>query len=280
MKKVLILVIIVSFLVIPHTSAQLSGAWVQDVRYESDINPGEIVSVNVTIGYLFDEEVEISPGIYSRELEDWVVNDFAQVTGTGESSYILEFPAPGISGSHEFEANVYYFIEGNWYNLGMGAVQNMTLEVMGTVTSLFEYNAEIEEVLLPETLGLNENYQLEVTVSYDFDEETDIVLIVTDPNSGNVIVETQDTLDGSGSNDYSFNMTTPSIYGVYKMEAMVSYFNGIEWENSGESAVYEITQEIIEPVIPPSNNPWGYVGIGILIVGVAGYLYYQKSKES
>ena len=81
----------------------------------------------------------------------------------------MEFPAPGISGSHEYEANVYYFIDGNWFNLGKGAVQNMTLEVTGTVTTLLEYSAEIEEVEIPETLGLDEIFQLDVTVSYDFD---------------------------------------------------------------------------------------------------------------
>ncbi len=277
MKKVLLFVILFSFLVVPYASAQLSGAWVQDVTYESVVNPGETVSVNVTIGYSFDNETEISPGIYSRKQEDWVVDDFEFVTGTGEISYILEFPAPGISGSHEYEANVYYFIDGNWFNLGSGAVQNMTLEVTGTVTTLLEYSAEIEKVELPETLGLDEVFQFEVSIHYDFDEETDIVLIVTDPNSGNVIVETQDTLDGSGSNDYSFNMTTPSDYGIYEMETSVSYFNGFEWESSGENSVQQITLEITQPEAP--GIPWRYVGLGLLIVGIGAGLYLLSNRK-
>jgi len=258
----------------------LTGAWVQDATYESVVDPGEIVAVNVTIGYSFDVATEISPGIYSKMLDDWVVDEFVEVTGTGQTSYILEFSAPEISGSYEYEANVYFFTDGNWFNLGKGAVQNMTIEVTGTVTTLLEYTAEIDDVQVPGTIGLDEEFLLDVTVSYDFDEETDIVLVLNDPVTESIIVETQDTLEGTGSKVYSFDMTSPSVVGVYEMDVMVSYFNGLEWDDSGEGAIQRITQEVVEPVVPPTGIPWIYVGIGILIVGIAGFLYYQKSKES
>jgi hypothetical protein len=278
MKKALLVTILFSIMAIPVASAQLSGAWVQEVDYESVVNPGETVIVNVTIGYSFDNVVEISPGIYSRALDDWVVDDFVYVNGTSETSYILEFLAPGISGSHEYEANVYYFIDGNWFNLGKGAFQNMTLEVTGTVTTLGEYSVEIEEITVSETIGIDEAFLLEITVRYDFDEETDIDLLISDPVSGNVVVETQDTLEGNGVKVYSFNMTSPLSEGVYQMEASVLYFNGLEWGNPEDNAVQRISQEVIIPKTP--GIPITYIGIGILVVVVAGYIYYMKSKKS
>ncbi len=104
-----------------------------------------------------------------------------------------------------------------------------------------------------------------------------IYLIVSDLGSGYVLVETQDTLNGAGSNDYSFNMTTPSIYGVYDLEASVSYFNGLELESSGENSVQEITLELIKPEAP--SIPWVYFGAGLLIVGVGVGLYLLSKRK-
>lgn len=61
--------------------------WIEDFAITSDIVPGENTVVMITVGYDFTSQVQLNPGIFSFEADDWIVDDFYPVSGKGTENY-------------------------------------------------------------------------------------------------------------------------------------------------------------------------------------------------
>ncbi len=70
-------------------------------------------------------------------------------------------------------------------------------------------------------------------------------------------------------------MTAPDTAGIYSMEVFIQYFNGSNWDSSGEMASQTVTQDVTR------NTPrWLIYSVAVLGVAIiAGAMYYRAKKE-
>ena len=79
---------------------------------------GEVVTVDVVISYDFDQLTLLSPGVYYLVEDDYMVEEFIEVTGSGTEAVSLSFNAPNVPGEYVFIVDLYYQEGEDWYNAG------------------------------------------------------------------------------------------------------------------------------------------------------------------
>jgi hypothetical protein len=66
---------------------------ITDVQTPSTYNPGENVTVSVTVGYNFDQATDIAPSVWNNKTQMFVATVDDTVNGMGTKTYDLEFVA-------------------------------------------------------------------------------------------------------------------------------------------------------------------------------------------
>ena len=236
----------------------------------------EVVTVDVVISYDFDQLTTLSPGVYYLVEDDYMVEEFIEVTGSGTEAVSLSFNAPNIPGEYVFIVDLYYQEGEDWYNAGQENYY-ITLTVDGG-GSVGAWNASVVKIRNSQLVSPGGSVDIKVYVDYDFPISTNMEIAISDPVTGEAIDVVSTVLDGKGSNDYDFIITAPNEVGTYELGADVIFETDQGWEFS-EDAVMAFTFEVSE------NAGGGIPGFPVTsaILGallVIDFLQYSVRKAS
>ena len=236
---------------------------------------GEVVTVDVVISYDFDQLTLLSPGVYYLVEDDYMVEEFIEVTGSGTEAVSLSFNAPNVPGEYVFIVDLYYQEGEDWYNAGQENYY-ITLTVDGG-GSVGAWSASVVKIRNSQLVAPGGSVDIKVYVDYDFPISTNMEIAVSDPVTGEAIDVVSAVLDGKGSDDYDFIITAPNEVGTYELGADVIFETDQGWEFS-EDAVMSFTFEVDDQAssggIP--GFPVASAILGALIV--IGFLQYSGRK--
>ena len=219
--------------------------------------------IMVTVGYDFTSQVQLNPGIFSFEADDWIVDTFDLVQGTGAENYTLEFPTPSEDGEYYYQANVWYTKNNRWFFDGVEATHNFTIRVGTEDIPQIEEYVSIMELAKPESLNISSSVDLNITIHHSYNNVTDISVNIRNTDS-DIIAEDFDSLEGVGTEWYSLSFIAPSEAGQY------SYTVNIEptTSNSSITTSQGFSIETISPIIepPPPRGVPVYIIVPIILV--------------
>lgn len=220
------------------------SAVIDDFSIQSEIVQGEDVSVAVTISYDFTSETTLNPGIFSFEIEDWIVEEMSPASGSNTVVYVFEFPTPTEDGVHQYQANVWYIVDDEWFIDGAAATHNFTITIGELNTSSPVYHAEILEYDVPVKVDPSSQVNVSITIGYEFPDENEVRLMVMDQNS-EIINEMLSLLSGTNQKDYGLTILTPDTPGEY------AYSINMEYESNNLTQMR--TKEFSLNVLVPEN---------------------------
>jgi hypothetical protein len=236
---------------------------------------GEVVTVDVVISYDFDQLTLLSPGVYYLVEDDYMVEEFIEVTGSGTEAVSLSFNAPNVPGEYVFIVDLYYQEGEDWYNAGQENYY-ITLTVDGG-GSVGAWSASVVKIRNAQLVAPGGSVDIKVYVDYDFPISTNMEIAISDPVTGEAIDVVSAVLDGKGSDDYDFIITAPNEVGTYELGADVIFETDQGWEFS-EDAVMTFTFEVDDQAssggIP--GFPVASAILGALMV--IGFLQYSGRK--
>ncbi len=247
--KLALLALICIGLVIPLASARDDGAWIEDFEFTVGPFSGDNVTTTVTVGYQFDSDVEINPGIFSFDLDDWIIEELRTVDGSGNETFTLVFPAPDENGTHLYQANVWYVKQGSWYFDGSEAAFNFTIGDENA-TLITDY-ITITEVGTPSETNTTTTVDVKVFLNYSITNESDYSISVIN-QATETLGEEFDVLLGEGAANYTLSILTPEIEGLHSFSIRVESFTG---ENGTVVAETGFDIFLTKPVESSSENP-------------------------
>jgi len=200
-------------LLLPVGLAQ-ADTWIEDFAVISDIVPGENTVIMVTVGYDFTSQVQLNPGIFSFEADDWIVETLDPVNGKGTENYTLEFPTPSEDGEYYYQANVWYTKNSRWFFDGVDAAHNFTIHVGEEDITQIEEFVSILQISKPESLNISSRVDLNITIHHSYINLTEISINVHNSES-EIIAEEFDSLEGVGTRNYHLSFISPSEAGIY-----------------------------------------------------------------
>jgi len=221
--------------------AYVFSAQLTEVEAPSEIGTGETFTVTITVDYDFSEPTEISPGIYDPAADEWIAEEYDTLEGRGTKTYSFELTAPEEETTWALEASVWYHLEGEWTHNEEEYSDAFEVEITGA----YVFSAKLVEVEAPSTVQAGEDVTIELTVSYDFSEPTEVSPGIYDPATDELIAEEYDTLEGKGTKAYSFDLTAPSEEKTWELEASVYYKVDEEWlhDETGWGEAFEVEVE-------------------------------------
>jgi hypothetical protein len=269
-KKIgIFLFIAAAFIVVTPVNAQV--ATFDSVTSLETAMAGEVVTVDVVISYDFDQLTRLSPGVYYLVENDYMVEEFIEVTGTGTEAMSLSFNAPNIPGEYVFIVDLYYQEGEDWFKAGQDDYY-ITLTVDGG-GSVGAWSASVVEIRNTKLVAPGGPVEVKVYVEYDFPISTNMEVAVTDPTTMQAIEVVSAVKDGAGSDDYIITITAPNEVGTYELGADVIFETDQGWEFS-EDSVMTFTFEVDEnagggiPGFPVSSSVLGaLVVIGLMYNG-------------
>jgi hypothetical protein len=260
-----------------------TGTWIDSIDAPDTASPGEVVQVDMVVGYSFPEETAISPGVWDWWFEDWADDVYENVTGDGEAEYFLFLRVPDIAGEYLYSCVVMYWDGMDWAITGEVSALNFTINVQGIPVESF--SAEIEEVEYPRTVETGADIAISVTVSYNLPDDTDIVVGITEiyEDVEETIDETFDTVSGAGTETYVFELVAPEEAGTSELSADILFLLDGEWRVTPDTWYEIFLIEAEEPEVIPPDDPvepsGGIPGFPLAAIAVsvgASSLYLRK----
>ena len=261
-----------------------SGTWIDSIDAPDIASPGEVVQVDMVVGYSFEEETEISPGIWDWWFEDWADDVYENVTGDGETEYVLFLRVPDFPGKYLFSGVVMFWDGMDWAITGEVSALNFTINVEGSPVEL--YSAEIEEVEYPRTVETGADIEISVTVSYYLPDDTDIVVGITEmyEDDEETIDEITDIVSGEGTETYVFELVAPEEAGTSELSADILFLLDGEWSVTPDTWYEIFLIDAEEPEVIPPDDPvepsGGIPGfpLAAIAVSVGASSFYLKKK--
>jgi len=90
------------------------AAWIAGLEAPAVVYAGASFTVELTVSYGFTAPTEMSPGIYDRETEAWIAEEYETLEGEGTKAYSFELTAPDEEVTYTLEAGVWYNVEEEW----------------------------------------------------------------------------------------------------------------------------------------------------------------------
>jgi hypothetical protein len=271
--KILLTILVFSSLLILPASAQtkevgIYGIWTDQTQYE----PGQTVSVTLELVWDFPASTDISPGVWDPLNEVYAVDDVYTVTGTGADNVTLSFPSPTVNGVYEYVVNVFYEEEG--WTMSETGYEAHTLYIQVGNTGSGEYAAWVTKVDSPKTVKPGELFNVTVFVEMSFPTMTTFSVAVTDPSTGEAIMEVEDQTQGEQTGNYWFEVIAPETEGSYTLGADIIFETAGGWTYTDDAAqMFDITVKEGGGGIP------GFPVISVLMGSMAALaLFYRKSE--
>jgi len=121
--------------------------------------------------------------------------------------------------------------QGTWYiNLYLDDIYQASHNFTIYDIDEWGYYAEIIEVNTPtDSINPNEEYLVEIKISYQFDTNTVLTPGLWDPEEYDLIAEEIDEVEGSGTSTYKLYPMAPNEIGTYSIDAAAFYLVEDEW---------------------------------------------------
>ncbi len=203
------------------------GIWTDKTQYA----PGETVTVILELVWDFPAATDISPGVVDTASEAYVAEDFYTVEGVGADNITLAFTAPATNAVYEYIVDVYYDDGGSWVMSDTGFESHYIYVQVGSTGSA-EYNAWVTNVDAPSSVKPGELFTVDVDVDISFPSNTTFSVGITDPDTGDVIIEFIDAGEGDLSGTYTFDIYAPETEGEYILGADVIFETPSGWSYS------------------------------------------------
>ena len=233
-KKHLILLasLLVAASITPIAYAQTEGVgiygiWTDKTQYE----PGETVTVTLELAWSFSAATDISPGVLDTSSESYVAEDYYTVENTGAENITLSFTAPSTSAVYEYIVDVYYDDGESWVMSDTGYEAHYIYVQVGS-TGSGAYNAWVTNVDAPSSVKPGELFTVKVDIDISFPTNTTFSVGITDPETGEVIIEFIDAGMGDLSGSYDFDIYAPETEGDYTLGADVIFETPSGWSYS------------------------------------------------
>jgi len=262
-----------------------TGTWIESIDAPDTASPGEVVQVDMLVGYSFEEVTEISPGVWDWWFEDWADDTYENVTGDGETEYGLFLRVPDIPGEFLYSGIVLYWDGMDWAITAEASAMNFTINVEGSPVE--QYAAEIEGIEYPRTVETEAVIEISVTVSYNLPDDTDIVVSITEMYEGEeqTIEEISDIVSGEGAETYVFELVAPEEAGTSELSADILFLLDGEWHVTPDTWYEIFLVDAEEPEIIPPDDPvepnGGISGfpLAAIAVSVGASSLYLRRKE-
>lgn len=239
-KAILLVLTLSSFLIVP-ASAQtkevgIYGIWPDQTSYE----PGQTITVTLEIGWDFPSETDIGPGVYDTLAEVYIAEDIYTVIDSGFGNITLSFTAPSSNGVYEYLVNVFYDEEG-WIMSDTGYEEHYIYIQVGS-TGSGQYSAWVTDVDAPSRVAPGELFNVTVSVQISFPQMTLFAVAVSDPETGEAILEVEDQAVGDQTGSYWFEIAAPETEGDYTLGADIVFETPQGWSYSDDSTqTFDIT---------------------------------------
>ncbi len=211
------------------------GIWTDRAQYDPDQN----VTVTVELAWDFPSETGISPGVYDVMAEAYIAEDIYTVANAGVDNVTLSFTAPSTNGVYEYIVNVFYDDEG-WQQSSTGFEEHYIYIQVGS-TGSGEYSAWITDVEAPDTVAPSEQFNVTVHIEMSFPTLTRFSVAVTDPDTGEALIDVEDQAEGDQKGIYWFELTAPDTEGEYTLGADIIFETQQGWTFSeGAAQSFEV----------------------------------------
>jgi hypothetical protein len=185
---------------------------IENLTYPPTVNPNQTFQVTVDTNYSFSATTDIFVGIWDCYAGDYIAEtpDNETLSGTGSKSYTFNLTAPA-SGIMDLSADACYW--------DCDFVYYRDFEVTISTQSF-----TIENLTYPATVNSNQIFQVTIATNYSFSATTDIFAGIWDRDASDYIAGTpkNETLSGTGSRSYTFNLTAPAS-GTMNISATLWY---------------------------------------------------------
>ncbi|MGW8180096.1 MAG: hypothetical protein ACWGQW_15250, partial [bacterium] len=238
MQKILkatLLILAFSTILVAPASAQtkeigIYKIWTDQYTYD----PGETVTVTLELVWDFPASTDISPGVWDPTNEVYIAEDVYTVTGVGSDNVTLSFPAENVNGVYEYIVNVFYEDEG--WTMSETGYEAHSLYIQVGTTGSGEYNAWVTKVDSPNTVKPSESFNVTVHVDMSFPTMTTFSVGITDPSTGEAIMEIEDQTEGEQSGVYWFELIAPDTEGTYTLGADIIFETDAGWTYTEDAA--------------------------------------------
>jgi len=143
----------------------------------------------------------------------------------------------------------------------------------------WNYFAEIIDVKSPnQPINPNEEFIVEVTISYQFGTNTVLTPGLWDPENMELYTEGFDEVEGSGTSTYKLRIQAPSEVGTYTIDVTAYYLVEDDWflDNAG----YKNFKIIVANVADPEGIKWDQIiPIFVCFIIAAGLVYFSSKKK-
>ena len=272
--KTTLLILALSTILVAPASAQtkeigIYGIWTDQYVYD----PGETVTVTLELVWDFPASTDISPGVWDPTNEVYIAEDVYTVTGTGSDNVTLSFPAENVNGVYEYIVNVFYDDEG-WTMSETGYEAHSVYIQVGN-TGSGEYNAWVTKVDSPKTVKPSESFNVTVYVDMSFPTMTTFSVAVTDPGTGEAIMEIEDQTEGEQSGVYWFELVAPETEGSYTLGADIIFETDAGWTYTENAAqMFDISVKEGGGAIP------GFTTVSILAGSLVALAFARRRVDS
>ncbi|MCW4012299.1 MAG: glycoside hydrolase family 66 protein [Candidatus Bathyarchaeota archaeon] len=227
--KIMLVILALSSMLVAPVAAQtkevgIYGIWTDKTQY----NPGETVIVTLELGWDFPAATDISPGVFDTASELYVTEDYYTVEEMGMDNITLSFTAPATNAVYEYIVDVYYDDGDSWIMSDTGYEAHYIYIQVGSTGSA-EYNAWVTNVDAPSTVKPGELFTVDVDIDISFPTNTTFSVGITDPETGEVIIEFIDAGEGDLSGAYNFEIYAPETEGDYTLGADVVFETPSGW---------------------------------------------------
>ncbi len=282
-SKMTLMAVLFALFMVGAVSAA-TGTWIESIDVTDTAQPGEVVQIDMLVGYEFDEETEITPSVWDYTGDDWADDTYENVTGTGEKTYTLFLRVPETVGDHLYTGLVLYWDGIEWILTAEASALNFTITVEGTPVQ--PHIAQIVSVDYPSTVLVRADLEISVDVHYILPDDTAIAVGLTEiiGDDEEIIDEILDTVSGEGTETYFFEVTAPEEAGTTELSADILFLVDDEWDATPDIWYKLFTIEVEEPEAPPPDDPvqpsGGIPGFPLTAVAVSlGLLYFKKKRK-
>lgn len=270
-KQLLLVLLLLTASSTPTVYAQtkevgIYGIWTDKAQYEQ----GETITVTLLLGWDFPEATDISPGVFDTAAEAYVAEDLYTVTNSEYGNITLAFTAPSTNGVYEYIVDVYYDDDG-WMMSETGYEEHYMYIQVGS-TGSGEYNAWVTDVDSPSSVKPGELFTVTVDIEISFPTMTTFSVGITDPETGEAIIDIEDQGQGDLSGTYTFDIYAPETEGDYTLGADVVFETPMGWSyTEGGTQTFDLKVSAGGGAIP------GFPAVSLLLGSlVALAILYRK----
>ncbi|MCK5671478.1 hypothetical protein KAI10_08840, partial [Candidatus Bathyarchaeota archaeon] len=187
------------------TTPPRADAWIIEVKSSDNVIPGGIISVNVTVGYIFDVETVIGPGIWDSDTSSYLKEIEDSVSGEGTETYTLVFEAPLSAGVYSFTTDIPYQTGAGW----VWGNESRHVFLINVIDYSSDY-IEITDLQFPSSVQTGAEIQVFIHINYELSDDT-VAFGILDLDTEEIQTASMIPITGTGTLTVELSFTAPTI---------------------------------------------------------------------